>query len=250
MKKISLWVLLLAVLAFTGCSDNDDDEQNNGKKNSYVLKLPTYSLETEYIGDTENPVKTWEEGSGEYAFPCYQTLLTDESKFFNFDCVSTSYGIYSGFEFTNLTSGDKSSITKKGVSNNTYVTAYYNTSDDYGVAIKFKQGDYNVKGLYVTNSLAAYTSISEGDNFSREFQNGDWYKVTIYNMDKTENVEFYLADYQNNKTEIVTEWKWVDLTSLGETNGLRFELSSTDNNEYGMRTPAYFCIDGITIEEK
>ena len=58
----------------------------------------------------------------------------------------------------------------------------------------------------------------------------------------------YLADFTAEAAEedyILDAWTWVDLSSLGEVSGLQFTLSSSDNGEYGMNTPAYFAIDDI-----
>lgn len=249
MKKFSLWMMLVAALVFTGCSDDDDDKKIS------VVELPSYTAQTTDYGDTENPVKSWLEGEGEsWEYTSYQTLLTDQSKVFEFDCISNKYGIAGGFAFTNLTSGDKSAVAKDNIKNSTYILSFYSVFSKYDVAVNFKNTEkkaYTVKGLYLTNAQITYNSISNGDDYgAKKFEANDWFKVTIYNMNKTSKVEFYLADFRNNKKEIINEWKWVDLTSLGETTGLKFELSSTDNNDYGMLTPAYFCMDGITLEEK
>jgi hypothetical protein len=45
---------------------------------------------------------------------------------------------------------------------------------------------------------------------------------------------------------ILKEWEWLDLTSLGLVTSLNFALESSDVGEYGMNTPAYFCIDDFT----
>ena len=64
-------------------------------------------------------------------------------------------------------------------------------------------------------------------------------------------VDFYLADYRNKKTEIVNTWQWFDWSPIANASYITFELSSTDNNPKGeMNTPAYFCLDGITLIEK
>ncbi|MFR7679992.1 MAG: DUF4465 domain-containing protein [Bacteroides thetaiotaomicron] len=78
-----------------------------------------------------------------------------------------------------------------------------------------------------------------------KFDKNDSFKLTIYNLNKTQKVECYLAE----GTNFVTTWKWVDLTSLGETDGLKFELTTTKKNDYGPMTPSYFCLDGITLIE-
>lgn len=249
MKKISLLLLLAVTLAFAGCSNDD-------KEKTHVLDLPTYATETLYMGDFSNPVKTWEVKGDGWTTNYIQTLLTDNSKLFEFDCISTKeYGFGSdAFGFTNATSGNYSAVTKKGVSNGTYVVVGAAGYED--VVIRFKDDeatsskkydDYIVKGLYITNSVFAYNSMKNGDAFIGDpFKTNDWYKVTIYNADKSQKIEVTLAE----GTNLLTEWKWVDLTSLGETTGLSFSISGSRNNDWGITIPTYFCLDGITLSEK
>lgn len=169
MKKLFL-LLTISTFIFCGCSDDDKD---NGPK-TYVLNLPSYETHTLDLGDVENPVDTWsssyEDQGTTYTTNYFQTLLTDNSKIFEFDCISSdSYGFGSdGFAFTNCTINDcpdfsvydYRAIPKKGVSSNTYVVvgaAGYKvgSNSDKEVSIRFKDNenpnkteDYQVKGLY------------------------------------------------------------------------------------------------------
>ncbi len=114
-----------------------------------------------------------------------------------------------------------------------------------------------VYGTYITNDTYAALSMRDGDAYSKKFggatgNDADWFKLTITGVaaggEETGTVEFYLADYRfddNSKDYIVDSWQWVDLTSLGEVKKLTFSLSSTDNGDWGMNTPAYFCLDEL-----
>ena len=106
-----------------------------------------------------------------------------------------------------------------------------------------------ISGAYFTNNNYAFYSMSNGDDFSKKFTDVDWFKLTItgFDADGTETgiVEFNLAD----GTNIVNAWAWVDLKGLGAVKQLTFELSSTDNGDYGMNTPAYFCMDNFNYED-
>ena len=60
-------------------------------------------------------------------------------------------------------------------------------------------------------------------------------------------VDFKLADYTVTE-ELVTDWTFIDLTSLGtNVSKLAFSLSSTDNGPWGMNTPSYFAMDNLTV---
>jgi hypothetical protein len=115
-----------------------------------------------------------------------------------------------------------------------------------------------VKGLYVTNGTFAGLSMTNGDFVAKKFggvsgNDPDFFVLTIksyYNgVLNTDSVNFYLADFRfanNTQDYIVKNWAWVDLTSLGNTDSLLFGLSSSDNDpQYGMNTPAFFCIDDV-----
>lgn len=253
MKKLSLF-LLVSVFALCGCSDDDEVK-------TYVLSLPEYDAETFYVGDIENPDDSWND---QYGSNYIKNLLTDNNKIFEFDCLSVRYssempfGFGSdSFAFTNCTSGNYSAVTKKGVTNKTYIVAGASGYED--VAIRFKDSNdskntkaYQVKGLYITNSAFAYGSMKNGTEYAHnqgkedKFGNDDSFKLIIYNMDKTKKVESYLAE----GTNLLNTWQWIDLTALGETSGLKFELTTTKTDDGGPLTPTYFCLDGITLIEK
>jgi len=112
-------------------------------------------------------------------------------------------------------------------------------------------------GLYVTNNCYAFYEMRDGSPFTKKFggptgDDPDWFKLTITGLDPndqpTGQVEFYLADFRfedNSRDYILDSWAFVDLASLGEVQSLRFTLSSSDNSDFGMNTPAYFCLDTI-----
>ena len=110
-----------------------------------------------------------------------------------------------------------------------------------------------VPGFYITNSSYAYTSMTNGDASAKKFEKGDWFKLTITGFDADDNEtgtkEYYLADLRDEATAyIINDWRYVDLSCLGEVAKLGFELTSTDNGSYGMNTPAYFCFDNFGAE--
>ena len=145
-----------------------------------------------------------------------------------------------------------SAITGKGVAGSVgYAVAYPNPVS----TIAFK--DTVVSGLYVTNSTYAYLSMKNGDVYAKKFggesgNDPDWLLLTIQGFDSAGNstgeVNVNLADfaYSNNSNDyILNIWKWVNLKNLGRISKLEFSLRSTDNSNWGMNTPGYFCIDNL-----
>lgn len=118
-----------------------------------------------------------------------------------------------------------------------------------------------VAGFFVTNATYSALSMKNGDGYAKKFggttgNDPDWFKLTIrkwYNGILTnDSIDFYLADFRssnNSEDYIVTNWRWVDLTSLGNVDSLQFMLTSSDTGEFGINTPLFFCIDNFTTTD-
>jgi hypothetical protein len=112
-----------------------------------------------------------------------------------------------------------------------------------------------VTGFYVTNAAYSYISMRDGDQFAKKFggtsgNDPDWFKLSVFGYYNgnlvNDSVEFYLADYRfsnNTQDYRVNTWEWINLTTLGNLDSLIFSLSSSDVGQWGMNTPAFFCID-------
>jgi hypothetical protein len=122
------------------------------------------------------------------------------------------------------------------------------------------KGKY-VKGMWVTNSAYAALDMKNGSGFSKKFggasgNDSDFFLLTVdgyFNGTKvSKKVDFYLADFRNSdnsKDYILNSWAWVDLSSLGNVDSMKCTLSSSDNGQFGMNTPAYFCMDNLEASE-
>ena len=113
-----------------------------------------------------------------------------------------------------------------------------------------------VSGFYVNNSAWVADAILHGDGMSGDgytgtdgFRTGDWFKLTLTATkadNSTVTKDVYLADYRSESEAdhyYIADWTWVDLSDLGAVKSIAFSLSSTRNGQWGMTTPAYFCID-------
>jgi hypothetical protein len=186
----------------------------------------------------------------------------------------TTYSLWdAGFAYTN----------KNNTTNGTYTNLYgaiagkgYNNSNNYVTAsqgyfgeqmrIKLAPTEKSVLGFFVTNSTYGYKTMLNGGGPARAFGDTlhthsgllpgnypDWFKLTVYaykgGVKKPDTVEFYLADYRftdNSKDYILNTWKWVDCSSLGEVDSVSFKLSSSDEGQYGINNPTYFCLDNFS----
>lgn len=119
-----------------------------------------------------------------------------------------------------------------------------------------------LNGLYVTNSTYSYLSMKNGDSYSKKFggtsgNDPDFFKLKIWglteNQTLTDTIDFFLANYafdDNSKDYIVDNWRWINLQELGYVTKLYFSVQSTDIGMFGINTPAYFCIDNLTIDKQ
>jgi hypothetical protein len=133
-------------------------------------------------------------------------------------------------------------------------TAVIDLSDSLGLGTQ-------VNSVDITNASFPLLVMRDGDpaGFSKKFggddgNDPDYFLLEIKGFDAAGDsigvVPFYLADYRfedNSMDYIVNEWTTVDLSSLGPVSQLEFSLKSTDENEWGILTPAFYCIDNLNF---
>lgn len=176
----------------------------------------------------------------------YQHTFTDYG-----DGCCTSDWTYSSMTDT-VTPGSKnqySAITGGGVDGSAnYVVAYPDFYHD--LRISFASAT-SLLGAYFTNTTYAYLAMKDGNDggggfVERPFGEDDFFKLTIHGLDssdaKISSVDFLLADGIN----IVDEWTWVDLSTLGAVSALSFEFTSSYVNQWGPVIPTYFAMDNLT----
>ena len=187
----------------------------------------------------------------------------DEGVYF-VNYYDTSYGGFwnGGFAYSNMVD----SVTAGYTNEYSVMAGHAYSGDNFAVV---NPGAYNtsyvklseiskIDGFYITNSTYAYISMRDGDDYAKKFggdsgDDPDWFKLTAYGYSGTtltDSAEFYLADYRfsdNSQDYIVKEWKWFDLSALGNVDSVVFKLNSSDVGDYGMNTPAFFCMDNLSI---
>ena len=145
-----------------------------------------------------------------------------------------------------------SSYTGSGHNSMTYAVTYAFS----GSIIRLDERS-TVESISVSNSTYAYLSMLNGDAIAKKFggetgNDPDFFRLKVQKyLDGqlgAEEVVFELADYSfsdNSQDYIFEGWHELDLNGLGLCDSLLFTLSSSDNGDFGMNTPAYFCIDNI-----
>ncbi len=217
-----------------------------------VLFISTQTTKAQFTSDFEDLTLSsesfWNGSSGSGNFTSGQV------KYLN--VYTTSYGSWSGFSYSNITNNTTvgyanqySAITGKGAENSK------NYAVGYGSDTLVFTKPANVDGLYVTNSTYAYYEMLNGSNFSKKFGTNDWFKLTIKGFDSNKTlvreVDYYLADFRftdTSKNFILNTWQWVDLNSFTNVSYITFGRTSSDNGQWGMNTPDYFCLDGLKVK--
>lgn len=187
-----------------------------------------------------------------------------ENEMFSGGWLFSNY--YSSYFWGGFTASNHTDLTQTGL-NAQYTAATgegYEGSAQYAVAYTYGSqtevhaadgSTQTISGCYVTNNLWAYQNMLEGDYGTTPFggntgNDPDWFKLTATgknaNGQTTGTLDFYLADYRFSNHEddyILNTWEWFDLSLLGPVASISFSLSSTKNDNFGMITPAYFCMD-------
>lgn len=194
-------------------------------------------------------------GNGSGAFP-----FTSGSARFNhqFDDFGFPGCCSSGWSYSNQTDNSTAGF---GNQYSAFAGAGQGGSANYAVAFMGPAqaefaGATIVGGAWFTNTTYAALSMRDGDSFAKKFggasgNDADNFRLTVTGFNgsaSTGAVDFYLADYRfadNARDYIVSDWSFVNLTSLGAVTRLDFSLSSSDNGMYGMNTPAYFAMDTL-----
>lgn len=189
-------------------------------------------------------------GSGSFAFSnSYNAEWNSWSGFALAASVDTTYtGNFQTQQYNNIVGGGQE---QEGKSKQ-YVVAYCPGDNpqwgSYNPVVTVMPGSdrkAQLEGVYLTNTAWVKSFATQGDkNYGRPaFKEGSFFIVTI-TADNGKKVEVPLIDYRNKKREVVNDWKWVDLSSLGEVKTLKFSIQSSDSY-----APSYFAMDNLHIKQ-
>lgn len=225
MKKLSFFAAVFTALIFASCEK---------KETSITADFEDVTLNAEgYLND--------------------QTFTSAGLTFTN--VYNKEYGSWDGFAASSQTNTDST-----GFSNQySVITGKAFSGTRFGIAYQGMEtptinctNSVKLQSLRITNGTYPYFSMLNGDAYCKKFADGDWFKVTITGLDADKNetgkVEVYLADFRNGKSEILKEWRLVDLKALGECSSVTFTFDSTDVGDWGVNTPKYAFIDDIVYE--
>lgn len=266
MKKIysySLVAAFVAALLSVSSVANAQDNSEVTVKDATVATFEDLTLEPEshWAGPADNA----EEVSGAYGPEWVGTFKSGSYEFVN--SVNPTYGSWMGCSYSNMTATSFESYDKdqwnsaaghgaNGSAN--YCVLYGNSIPNMPMEV-IKVADAPdgrvVKGMNITNSAWVVECVKNGNGAANKFKQGSWFKVifTGTKADKsTASVEYYLADYRSeNEADwtCLTDWAWLDLSSLGKVVSLSISFDGTDKSYGYLNTSTYVCIDNVGCEK-
>ena len=195
-------------------------------------------LPDESFFNGDNDDDTWYSGS--YAFAVGNAIWPGSTTSFWYDYALSNQtaDTYAGLN------DQYHSVTGGGRESDNFVIAYPQGGT---ITVTHDVAGDVIPGFYITNTAYAYNALVGNVDYARAMRQGDWFKVTVKDVDNADNsLDFYLSDFRSDNEADhynLNTWEWVDLTPLGNVKGVTFTLSGTDMGQYGFNTPAYFAMD-------
>ena len=106
-----------------------------------------------------------------------------------------------------------------------------------------------VKGLWITNNSYFLHSLTQGDSFNQSATDDTFIDVTFEGFDAA-GISQGMVKYRiQDGKKALTDWAYVDLSSLGKINTLKinYEFSKDHDNGYAFAATPYLVIDDIEI---
>lgn len=267
MKKIYLYSLSAAFVAALLSVSSVANAQDNSEvtvKDATIATFEDLTLEPEshWAGPADNA----EEVAGAYGTEWVGTFKSGSYEFVN--SVNPAWGSWTGCSYSNKTATSFESFDKDQW--NSAAGHGANGSANYGVLygnsipnmpmeiIKVLDGGAEgriIAGINITNSACVVECVKNGNGVAQKFAQGSWFKVifTGTKADKsTASVDYYLADYRSENEAAwtcLTDWAWLDLSSLGKVVSLSISFDGTDKSYGYLNTSTYVCIDNVGCQK-
>lgn len=182
-----------------------------------------------------------------------QYIYCNDAKFM-FSHAGNGYNYWHGFTVSKVAADTLNQFAcmakggMKGVGT-PFVSAYFSEFESYEMSdanIMFSD-QYFPKEVYICQNAYTYSSIKNGDSYAHKFTDKDTLALVISglneNYEEVNSLTYYLAvDGKFNEN-----WVKVELSSIDQCWGLSFRMTSTDTGQWGINTPTYFALDGLTV---
>lgn len=265
MNKIysySLSAAFVAALLSVSSVANAQDNSEVTVKDATVATFEDLTLEPEshWAGPADNAVEVedaWGSKNmvGTFKSGSYEFVNSFTPKWSSW--IGCSYSNMTATSFADYTTDQWNSAAGHGAAGSANYGVIYGSSTPMEI-IKVLDGDVEgriIKGMNITNSAWVVECVKNGNGVAQKFSQGSWFKVTFTGVkaDKsTASVDYYLADYRSeNESEwnCLTDWDWIDLSSLGKVVSLSVSFDGTDKSSGYLNTSTYVCIDNVGCEK-
>ena len=130
----------------------------------------------------------------------------------------------------------------------TYLQAYYDASSmgmlPHNEVYRNENRTFIPNGVYVSHSKSSYSHSGSTNDYTPGY-----HKVIATGYDENDQVTGTASIYLTQTGTAYRDWKYLDLTALGEVKKVRFTLESNYANSYGLLIPTYFCLDNFTYTD-
>ena len=261
MKHLHIFaaMALLAVApVLTSCSDSDDDALSSAKTVNFEFNKADFTSDGQWVNCYDD---------------AYDNSLIVDGLIFHRSALSTEWDgvIYNSWKgFTPSISTDKTehagqwvdyqwgAITGKPAAGNGYMLGCWDAQETLTVAPEYEVPQsksvcitsttpFTPAAISITNSCYAYYTMLRGDDFCHKFTKEDWLRLYIHGTLHGEYTSTVVVDLANG-TDIIANWYTVDISSLGSVDTIYFQMASSDSGQWGMNTPAYFCLGSLKLK--
>lgn len=258
MKKIYFFAAMLSMSIMANAEVINLDLTTATNLNGEAIEYEANHTTVSYYNDLKNVMD-----STYSADPAFKNIMTNEGTFL-FDHLPTAEN-YSGTSWEGFTvskmevdsANQFACVAKGGVKGEgtPFLVGYYSEYAawallDYSPCHVTFSDEYYPLSVQICQNSLTMINLQEGLGIARAFTAEDELTLKIYaiddqgyNDDDKDPVVYKLAE----GTKFNNGWALIDLTPLGKTMGLNFEMTTTDQ-EYGFaNTALYFAMDELAI---
>lgn len=258
MKK--LFFVIAAAASLAACSKHGTGVKTHTitfEESYYSPFVATKSFSHDFAGKTYDAKHIWVDPTTQLstAFPAVFNNIPDKQRYgYDYPWIVSQY---QRTELKNEPdySSDLSIYGNKGGHNGSksFIVGYgYNSEfGDTRPIFTFADKKARVIRSVFVNSTACFLESAFNDPKTK-LAAGEKVTVTVTGYDaagkETKNLSFILASVSQSGTAMkITEWKEIDLSSLGKVVSVKFDQGGK-NNAYGYALSAYIALDDITVE--
>ena len=264
-KYFYLLALVCATSFFTACGDDDDD--NSPKYETITFEGSNWNAlidNAQYGGK----LLYGESGQGFSQENCAYEW-TDATTSLHSKINGVDYGYGSGMSWSYSNGGAAVSNYSGKIDDGNYTSqlaiptglAPHSGTNflmiygygEHPAIFDFKDGKaHTMKGLWITNGTYFLNVMANGNGFCAKATSTTKISVVFegFKADGTTTTSTGTVKYTvQDGTTSLKDWKYVDLSSLGEISSLKVNYEASDDmkGQYGYNAPAYIAVDDVEI---